>query len=61
VKKQSIDELIIHTGQHYSYEMDKVFFEELELRDADYALSVGSGTDAEQTGRILVGVEKGFD
>ena len=57
-EKQSIDELIIHTGQHYSYEMDKVFFEELELRDADYALSVGSGTDAEQTGRILVGVEK---
>ena len=57
-EKQSIDALIIHTGQHYSYDMDKIFFEELELRDADYALRVGSGTDAEQTGRILVGVER---
>jgi len=57
-EKQSIDQLIIHTGQHYSYEMDKLFFEELELRDADYALRAGSGTDAEQIGKILIGVEK---
>jgi UDP-N-acetylglucosamine 2-epimerase (non-hydrolysing) len=56
-QKRGIADLIIHTGQHYSYEMDKVFFEELELRDPDYALGVGSGTDAEQTGKILVGVE----
>jgi UDP-N-acetylglucosamine 2-epimerase (non-hydrolysing) len=56
-KKRGIADLIIHTGQHYSYEMDKVFFEELELRDPDYMLSVGSGTDAEQVGKILVGVE----
>jgi UDP-N-acetylglucosamine 2-epimerase (non-hydrolysing) len=57
-EKQSIDKLVIHTGQHYSYEMDKIFFEELELCSADYSLSAGSGTDAEQTGRILVGVER---
>jgi UDP-N-acetylglucosamine 2-epimerase (non-hydrolysing) len=56
-KKQGIKALIIHTGQHYSYEMDKVFFEELNLRSPDYALGVGSGTDAEQVGKILVGVE----
>jgi len=56
-KKQGIRDLIIHTGQHYSYEMDKVFFEELNLRNPDYSLGVGSGTDAEQTGKILVGVE----
>jgi UDP-N-acetylglucosamine 2-epimerase (non-hydrolysing) len=55
--KQGIKDLIIHTGQHYSYEMDKVFFEELNLRNPDYALGVGSGTDAEQVGKILVGVE----
>jgi len=59
-EEQSVDSLIIHTGQHYSYEMDKVFFEELELRDADYALGAGSGSDAEQTSRILIGVEKVF-
>lgn len=52
-----IAHLIIHTGQHYSYQMDRVFFEELELRDPNYALGVGSGTNAEQIGKILVGVE----
>jgi UDP-N-acetylglucosamine 2-epimerase (non-hydrolysing) len=56
-KKQGIADLIIHTGQHYSYEMDKIFFEELELRDPEYTLGVGSGTDAEQVGKMLVGVE----
>jgi UDP-N-acetylglucosamine 2-epimerase (non-hydrolysing) len=52
-----IANVIIHTGQHYSYEMDKVFFEELELRDPNHVLGVGSGTNAEQIGKILVGVE----
>lgn len=47
-----------HTGQHYSYEMDKVFFEELELPQPKYNLDVGSGTHAGQTGRIMAGVEK---
>ena len=56
-EKQGITGLTIHTGQHYSYEMDKVFFEELNLSDPDYSLGVGSGTDAEQIGKILVGVE----
>jgi UDP-N-acetylglucosamine 2-epimerase (non-hydrolysing) len=55
--KHGIADLIIHTGQHYSYEMDRIFFEELELRDPDYTLGVGSGTDAEQVGKMLVGVE----
>ena len=49
---------IIHTGQHYSYNMDKVFFEQLELPEADYNLEVGSGTHAEQTGKILIGTER---
>ena len=49
---------ILHTGQHYSYEMDKVFFEELELPDAKYNLDVGSGTHGAQTGKMLIGIEK---
>jgi UDP-N-acetylglucosamine 2-epimerase (non-hydrolysing) len=56
-QKQGVANLIIHTGQHYSYEMDRLFFEELELRDPNYMLGVGSGTNAEQIGKILVGVE----
>jgi UDP-N-acetylglucosamine 2-epimerase (non-hydrolysing) len=49
---------ILHTGQHYSYSMDRVFFEQLELPEAKYNLDVGSGTHAEQTGKMLMGIEK---
>lgn len=52
------DYFILHTGQHYSYEMDRVFFEELELPAPAYNLDVGSGSHAVQTGAILTGVEK---
>ncbi len=49
---------ILHTGQHYSYNMDRVFFEQLGLPDATYNLDVGSGSHAQQTGKILEGVEQ---
>jgi len=52
---------ILHTGQHYSYNLDRVFFEQLRLRDAKYNLEIGSGSHAEQTGKILIGVEKVLD
>lgn len=48
---------IIHTGQHYSYSMDRIFFEELELPSPEYHLEVGSGNHGEQTGKIMAGVE----
>jgi UDP-N-acetylglucosamine 2-epimerase (non-hydrolysing) len=51
---------LLHTGQHYSYGMDRIFFEELGLFQPDYHLDVGSGTHAEQTGRIMAGTEKVF-
>ncbi|PKP60634.1 UDP-N-acetylglucosamine 2-epimerase (non-hydrolyzing) [Candidatus Atribacteria bacterium HGW-Atribacteria-1] len=57
-EKEKIDYQLIHTGQHYSYEMDKVFFEELELPEPDYNLNVGSGHHGEQTAKILTGIEK---
>lgn len=52
-----LDYFILHTGQHYSYNMDEVFFEQLELPEPKYNLDVGSGTHAEQTGKILIGIE----
>ena len=52
-----LDYFILHTGQHYSYNMDKVFFMQLELPDAKYNLEVGSGTHGKQTGKMLVGIE----
>ena len=49
---------ILHTGQHYSYEMDRVFFEDLGLSAPDFNLDVGSKSPAEQTGKIMTGIEK---
>ena len=57
-EKQNIDYFILHTGQHYSYNLDRIFFEELELPAAKYNLDVGSGTHAEETGEMLMGIEK---
>ena len=52
------DYFILHTGQHYSYEMDRTFFEQLELPEPKYNLDVGSGTQAVQTAKILTGIEE---
>ncbi|MFQ6064313.1 MAG: non-hydrolyzing UDP-N-acetylglucosamine 2-epimerase [Candidatus Bathyarchaeia archaeon] len=48
---------IVHTGQHYDFEMSKIFFGELELPDPVVNLGVGSGSHASQTGRMIVGLE----
>ena len=58
LEKRSLDYFILHTGQHYSYNLDKIFFEELELPLPKYNIDVGSGTHAEETGKMLIGIEK---
>ena len=49
--------LLLHTGQHYSFEMDGVFFRELELPAPHHNLEVGSGSQAYQIGAIVTGLE----
>jgi len=49
---------IVHTGQHYDYEMSEAFFEDLELPKPDFFLSAGSGSHAVQTARIMVTFEE---
>lgn len=51
-------ELLLHTGQHYDADMSAVFFADLALPAPDFELGVGSASHAEQTARILVGVEE---
>lgn len=53
-----IEPILVHTGQHYDYEMSKVFFEDLEMPDPDVYLGIGSGTHAEQTGKAMIEIEK---
>ncbi len=57
-KASPIEPLLVHTSQHYDYEMSQVFFQDLRLPQPDIYLGVGSGTHAEQTGRIMIEFEK---
>ena len=55
---RGVKPLLIHTGQHYDYEMSAVFLKELELPPIDHHLEVGSGTQAEQTGTAMIKIER---
>ncbi|MGH7127460.1 MAG: non-hydrolyzing UDP-N-acetylglucosamine 2-epimerase [Planctomycetaceae bacterium] len=57
-ERADLDERLVHTGQHYDTAMSDVFFEELDLPRPHYALHVGSGSHAAQTGAMLVEIEK---
>ncbi|HMP40687.1 MAG TPA: UDP-N-acetylglucosamine 2-epimerase (non-hydrolyzing) [Roseiflexaceae bacterium] len=49
--------ILVHSGQHYSFEMDELFFTELGLPQPDHTLAVGSATHGEQTARMLARLE----
>lgn len=51
---------IIHTGQHYDESMSQVFFDELQIPRPVINLDVGSGTHAQQTAAMMIGLEKSF-
>ena len=53
-----ITAMLVHTGQHYDYQMSQVFFQDLKLPEPDVYLGVGSGSHAEQTARVMVELEK---
>jgi UDP-GlcNAc3NAcA epimerase len=57
IKEAGFHEYLVHTGQHYDYGMSKVFFDELGLQEPSINLGVGSGTHAQQTGQMMIGIE----
>ena len=58
LKLEKIPFILIHSGQHYSDELDKNIAKDLKLPKPDYTLEVGSSSHGEQTARILIEVEK---
>lgn len=58
LNKRGYKNTLVHTNQHYDYLMSKIFFEELNIPEPDYHLSVGSGTHAKQTADALVKIEE---
>lgn len=57
-KRKHVSHIIIHTGQHYDYEMSKIFFNELHIPRPDYNLNVGSFSHGKQTALMLERIEK---
>lgn len=58
VARTGIDEILIHTGQHFDANMSDVFFSELDIRKPDYHLGIGGGTHGENTGRMIEAIER---
>ncbi len=58
LRQKKIEYFIIHSGQHYSYNLDRVFFEQLSLPKPDYKLEVGSVDSAEQIALIISRAQK---
>ena len=56
--KNEIDELIVHTGQHYDQNMSQIFFEELGIPNPSYNINVGSGSHGKQTAKMIDGIEE---
>ncbi len=60
-ESDAVDQVLIHTGQNYDYELNEVFFNDFGLRKPDYFLNAALGTAAETIGNILIKVDPLFD
>ena len=60
VLRKYYHEVLIHTGQHYDYNMSDVFFEEMDIPKPDYNLGISGGTHGQMTGQMLIKLEEVF-
>jgi UDP-N-acetylglucosamine 2-epimerase (non-hydrolysing) len=56
--RDSVTQVLVHTGQHYDVSMSEVFFHQLDIPEPDINLDVGSGSHAQQTAQIMMRLEK---
>jgi UDP-N-acetylglucosamine 2-epimerase (non-hydrolysing) len=56
-KRPRVEQMLVHTGQHYDARMSDVFFQDLGMPDPDVHLGVGSGTHAQQTAKVMIEIE----
>ena len=58
---ESVDHKIIHTGQNYDYELNQIFFEDLNIRKPDFFLNAAGASAIETIGKILIGIDPVFE
>jgi UDP-N-acetylglucosamine 2-epimerase (non-hydrolysing) len=58
IKKTEIEEIIVHSGQHYDVNMSDIFFQTLNIKKPDYNMNIGSASHGEMTGKIMIEFEK---
>ena len=55
---QYCDHVLVHTGQNYDYELNQIFFDDLEVRKPDYFLQAAGASSAETIGKVIIGVDQ---
>lgn len=58
VLRKRHQEVLVHTGQHFDYNMSEQFFKELDIPDPDYNLGISGGTHAQMTGKMMIAIEE---
>ncbi len=56
--EKNVEHILIHTGQHYDYDLDSIFFQELDLPQPKYNFHIGSDHQGKQTGRMIEKIEQ---